>query len=102
MTSSLPNVLDNNEGNNADNLLTYLLYNDSDDDILTTHPSLAGGRRRILRNGNLIIDPVSREDRGNYSCTAQNVYGSDTSHGWMEVLRELMYQLLVRTMMYWL
>ncbi|XP_045114342.1 contactin-like [Portunus trituberculatus] len=47
-----------------------------------------GGRRKILRNGNLVIDPVSREDRGNYSCTAENIYGSDTSFGWLEVLRK--------------
>ncbi|KAG0716945.1 Contactin [Chionoecetes opilio] len=47
-----------------------------------------GGRRKILRNGYLVIDPVSREDRGNYSCTAKNVYGSDTSYGYMEVLRK--------------
>lgn len=48
----------------------------------------AGGRRKILRNGYLIIDPVSREDRGNYSCMAENIYGSDISYGWLEVLRE--------------
>ncbi|XP_045597115.1 contactin [Procambarus clarkii] len=47
-----------------------------------------GGRRRILRNGNLIIDPVSREDEGNYTCTAENVYGSDTSSGRLIVLRK--------------
>ncbi|XP_050730835.1 contactin-like isoform X1 [Eriocheir sinensis] len=47
-----------------------------------------GGRRKILRNGNLVIDPVSREDRGNYSCMAENVYGSDISYGWLEVLRK--------------
>ncbi|KAK4306056.1 hypothetical protein Pmani_022099 [Petrolisthes manimaculis] len=47
-----------------------------------------GGRRRILRNGNLVIDPVSREDVGNYTCTAENVYGSDISSGWLYVLRK--------------
>ncbi|KAK8720533.1 hypothetical protein OTU49_013266, partial [Cherax quadricarinatus] len=47
-----------------------------------------GGRRRILRNGNLIIDPVSREDEGNYTCNAENTYGSDTSSGRLIVLRK--------------
>ncbi|XP_027207013.1 contactin [Penaeus vannamei] len=47
-----------------------------------------GGRRQILRNGNLIINPVSREDDGNYTCTAENVYGSDTSSGRLIVLRK--------------
>lgn len=48
----------------------------------------SGGRRRILRNGNLIIDPVSREDEGNYTCSAENIYGSDISSGMLIVLRK--------------
>lgn len=47
-----------------------------------------GGRRKILRNGNLVIDPVSREDEGNYTCTAKNVYGEDSSTGKLIVLRK--------------
>ncbi|KAK7072713.1 Contactin-3, partial [Halocaridina rubra] len=47
-----------------------------------------GGRRNILRNGNLIIDPVSREDEGNYTCTATNIYGTDSSTGRLIVLRK--------------
>lgn len=47
-----------------------------------------GGRRRITRNGNLIIEPVSREDEGNYTCTAQNMYGEDSSTGRLIVLRK--------------
>ncbi|XP_063219696.1 contactin isoform X2 [Bacillus rossius redtenbacheri] len=47
----------------------------------------AGGRRRILENGNLIISPVSRDDEGVYTCNAQNMYGSDESRGRLIVLR---------------
>ncbi|XP_071453390.1 contactin [Hetaerina americana] len=47
----------------------------------------AGGRRRILENGNLIISPVSRDDEGVYTCTASNMYGSDESKGRLIVLR---------------
>lgn len=47
-----------------------------------------GGRRRILTNGNLLIDPVSRDDEGTYVCTATNEYGSDETRGRLIVLRE--------------
>ena len=47
-----------------------------------------GGRRHILRNGNLVISPVTREDAGNYTCEAKNEYGSDRSSGQLIVLRK--------------
>ena len=47
-----------------------------------------GGRRKILENGNLIISPVSRDDAGLYTCTAQNSYGTDSSRGRLIVLRK--------------
>jgi hypothetical protein len=46
-----------------------------------------GGRRRILPNGNLLINPVSREDQGLYTCIAQNTRGQDESSGRLTVLR---------------
>jgi len=45
-----------------------------------------GGRRRII-NGNLHINPVSREDQGLYTCIAQNALGQDESSGRLTVLR---------------
>ncbi|KAL0268356.1 UNVERIFIED_CONTAM: hypothetical protein PYX00_010329 [Menopon gallinae] len=47
----------------------------------------SGGRRRILENGNLIINRVSRDDEGLYTCTASNRYGVDESYGNLVVLR---------------
>ncbi|CAL4227279.1 unnamed protein product, partial [Meganyctiphanes norvegica] len=47
-----------------------------------------GGRRHLLRNGNLVITPVSRDDDGVYTCTAKNIYGEDSSSGRLIVLRE--------------
>uniref|UniRef100_A0A0A9W5Z2 Contactin n=1 Tax=Lygus hesperus TaxID=30085 RepID=A0A0A9W5Z2_LYGHE len=47
----------------------------------------AGGRRRILENGNMVISPVSRDDEGLYTCHASNDYGSDESKGRLIVLR---------------
>ncbi|CAA9998770.1 unnamed protein product [Nesidiocoris tenuis] len=47
----------------------------------------AGGRRKILENGNLLISPVSRDDEGMYTCHAANEYGSDESRGRLIVLR---------------
>lgn len=44
-------------------------------------------RRRILVNGYLLIQPVTREDQGRYRCTAENTYGSDSSEGLLRVLR---------------
>lgn len=46
----------------------------------------SGGRRRILENGNLIISPVSRDDGGVYTCSAQNKHGADDSSGRLIVL----------------
>lgn len=47
----------------------------------------SGGRRIILENGNMVIKPVSRDDEGVYSCTAENAYGRDQSYGRLIVLR---------------
>ncbi|XP_046406914.1 contactin isoform X2 [Ischnura elegans] len=47
----------------------------------------AGGSRRILENGNLVISRVTRDDEGVYTCTASNVHGSDESKGRLIVLR---------------
>lgn len=50
----------------------------------------AGGRRRILDNGNLVINPVARDDQGIYTCIAQNIVGNDESHGKLLVMRKLL------------
>ena len=47
----------------------------------------SGGRRQVLKGGTLVISPVSREDYGNYTCTATNLYGSSSSSGRLVVLR---------------
>ncbi|XP_015109291.1 contactin [Diachasma alloeum] len=47
----------------------------------------AGGPRKILANGNLIISPVSVDDEGTYVCTATNQYGNDETRGRLIVLR---------------
>lgn len=47
----------------------------------------SGGRRRILENGNLIINPVGRDDEGIYICIAQNIYGTEESQGKLIVMR---------------
>lgn len=47
----------------------------------------SGGRRRILENGNLLINPVGRDDEGVYICIAQNIYGTEESQGRLIVMR---------------
>lgn len=47
----------------------------------------SGGHRRILENGNLVINSVSRDDEGVYTCTASNNLGMDESRGRLIVLR---------------
>lgn len=47
----------------------------------------SGGRRRILENGNLIINPVGKDDEGIYICIAQNLYGTEESQGKLIVMR---------------
>jgi len=47
----------------------------------------SGGRRVILPSGHLLINPVSREDAGNFTCVAENKFGSDESSGQVIVLR---------------
>ncbi|XP_005186281.1 contactin [Musca domestica] len=49
----------------------------------------AGGHRRILPSGTLIISPTSRDDEGVYSCVASNLAGSDESRARLIVLQEL-------------
>ncbi|XP_025417711.1 contactin isoform X2 [Sipha flava] len=51
----------------------------------------SGGRRRILDNGNLVINPVGRDDEGIYICIAQNIYGVEESQGRLIVMRGPMF-----------
>lgn len=48
----------------------------------------AGGHRRILPSGTLIISPTSRDDEGIYTCVASNTYGTDESRSRLIVLRK--------------
>lgn len=48
----------------------------------------SGGHRRIFKNGNLFISPVSRDDEGVYTCTASNELGVAESRGRLIVLRK--------------
>lgn len=52
----------------------------------------AGGHRRILPTGTLIISPTSRDDEGIYTCVATNTYGSDESRSRLIVLRKYIYK----------
>ncbi|XP_049844901.1 contactin [Schistocerca gregaria] len=47
----------------------------------------SGGLREILRNGDLLIRSVSRNDEGLYTCIAENEYGVAESTGRLIVLR---------------
>ncbi|VVC34534.1 Hypothetical protein CINCED_3A024063 [Cinara cedri] len=47
----------------------------------------SGGKHRILDNGNLVINPVRKDDEGIYTCIAQNIVGNDESHGKLIVMR---------------
>lgn len=49
----------------------------------------AGGHRRILPTGTLIISPTSRDDAGLYTCVATNTFGTDESRSRLIVLEEL-------------
>lgn len=48
----------------------------------------AGGHRKILPSGTLIISPTSRDDEGIYTCVASNSQGSDESSSRLIVLSE--------------
>ncbi len=50
----------------------------------------AGGHRKILPTGTLIISPTSRDDEGIYTCVATNAYGTDESKSRLIVLRKKM------------
>lgn len=45
-------------------------------------------RLQVLRSGTLVITSVSRDDAGNYTCTATNVHGKASSSGRLIVLRK--------------
>lgn len=47
----------------------------------------SGGRRRVFPDGTLVIQPVSTEDQGVFTCMAQNILGTSESSGWLEVLQ---------------
>ncbi|XP_054726388.1 contactin [Anastrepha obliqua] len=49
----------------------------------------AGGHRRILPSGTLIIAPTSRDDEGLYTCVATNKAGTDESRARVIVLQEM-------------
>jgi len=51
----------------------------------------SGGRRRILENGNLIINPVGKDDEGMYVCIATNSIGTEESHGKLIVMRKYIF-----------
>lgn len=51
----------------------------------------AGGHRRILPSGTLIIAPTSRDDEGVYTCHASNSFGTDESSTRLIVLREVQF-----------
>ncbi|XP_037068317.1 contactin-like isoform X2 [Pollicipes pollicipes] len=51
----------------------------------TSNPASAG-RRRVLPNGYLQLDPVGIDDEGTYTCVASNRYGKDSSSGRLRVL----------------
>jgi hypothetical protein len=48
----------------------------------------AGGHRKILPTGTLVISPTSRDDEGVYTCMATNAYGTDESKARLIVLRK--------------
>lgn len=48
----------------------------------------AGGHRRILPTGTLIISPTTRDDEGMYICVATNAYGTAESRARLIVLRK--------------
>lgn len=56
----------------------------------------AGGHRRILPTGTLIISPTSRDDEGVYTCVATNTYGTDESRARLIVLGENLVHVLIR------
>lgn len=49
----------------------------------------SGGHRKIFDTGNLMINPVSRDDEGTYACIATNRYGSDETRGRLVVFRNI-------------
>ena len=45
----------------------------------------------MLPNGYLQLDPVAQEDEGEYTCTATNQYGTDSSTGRLRVLGKMIF-----------
>lgn len=45
-----------------------------------------GGKRKILDNGSLFIERISRDDEGIYTCAASNLYGGDETRGQLIVI----------------
>lgn len=39
-----------------------------------------------MENGNLVINPVNKDDEGIYTCIAQNIYGIAESQGRLLVM----------------
>lgn len=56
----------------------------------------SGGHRRIFKNGNLFISPVSRDDEGVYTCTASNELGVAESRGRLIVLRKFIIFVIIQ------
>jgi len=54
--------------------------------LFNGRPISAQGRRRLLPNGYLQLDPVQLDDQGTYTCQASNRYGRDSSSGSLRVL----------------
>lgn len=46
---------------------------------------LTGGRFSVLENGNLFISMVQHDDKGNYTCYAENKFGNTSANGRLDV-----------------
>lgn len=50
--------------------------------------SESGAKHLIMENGNLVINPVNKDDEGIYTCIAQNIYGTAESQGRLFLMRK--------------
>lgn len=48
----------------------------------------SSSRHFIMENGNLVINPIYKDDDGIYTCIAQNIYGSAESEKRLIVMRK--------------